>query len=346
MDTNLTQSLTRLQNCLREHRSLAIFMHANPDPDALAAALLLRAIAKHFKLRCDIILDGIPNQAENHTMIKLLRIPLKPRTQYQGHRYSATALVDCQPSMQNHCFPAGQNPTIVYDHHREKVCYEPASSAHSFWKIDPNAGATASLVMEMYLALKLPLNAQLATAYAYALLSETRYLSREFMPKDIIIYKHIVPSINFTTLASIQNTRRPRAFYSTMKTALACYKLRANVLTCQLGKLPSLDFVHQIAEELAKMEGVTLVIVTGHTGTGAHALGKISLRGEHPALELGRWLKTAMQGFGSGGGHRSIAAGNFTAVNESKLLAFVRRYITRQLTLQLKQKSNARQSFK
>ncbi len=76
--------------------------------------------------------------------------------------------------------------------------------------------------------------------------------------------------------------------------------------------MTSLDFVHPIAEE----------------------------------LELGRWLKTAMQGFGSGGGHRSIAAGNFTAVNESKLLAFVRRYITRQLTLQLKQKPNARQSFK
>ncbi|BBM88793.1 hypothetical protein COTS27_00478 [Spirochaetota bacterium] len=358
-------TLKKLKRVFEARSRLAIFMHNHPDPDALASALILQSIAQHFNTHSDIILNGVPNQQENHTMIRLLNIRLAKDSHYTSRRHSLTALVDCQKSMKNHSFPEDRYPDINFDHHFEKTSHSP--NQHRFKMINPNVGATASLLMHTLLALKLTVTPKLATAYAYALLSETRYLSREFSKYDIAIYKKIIPKVNFTIIAEIQNTKRPNLFYQILRKALAVHKLRNNLIVCPLGelcqinpppanasnpslpkqktetqnwlngKLSHLDFVHQIAEEFSKMEDVYLVIVTGVIRVGSKTIGKISLRGEHPDLKLGAWLKRAMKPYGSGGGHHTTAAGNFTC-SEQTVIKAVTTMIEKQLSTRLKQK--------
>src|SRR4051794_36104819 len=72
---DLRQGLDRVARA----STVLIYMHDNPDPDALAAALgLKRLVEQASGARATLALGGIVGRAENRAMVDILRIPLTP----------------------------------------------------------------------------------------------------------------------------------------------------------------------------------------------------------------------------------------------------------------------------
>jgi len=66
----------RLQQVIRSGDRLVIFLHDNPDPDAIAAGWILQHIGEHLGVEAVIVYGGRLGRAENSVMVKLLDIPL------------------------------------------------------------------------------------------------------------------------------------------------------------------------------------------------------------------------------------------------------------------------------
>ena len=103
---------------LRGRQSLLIYMHDNPDPDALAAAFgLKRVVENALPIKATLALGGIVGRAENRAMVETLRIPLVAAEALDPSASDAVAIVDSQPETGNNSLPPGRPIDIVVDHH-------------------------------------------------------------------------------------------------------------------------------------------------------------------------------------------------------------------------------------
>ena len=74
-DFNLLKGLEELQG----RRNLLIYMHDNPDPDAMAAAMGIKHLVEcTTDLTATLALGGIVGRAENRAMVERLKVPLIP----------------------------------------------------------------------------------------------------------------------------------------------------------------------------------------------------------------------------------------------------------------------------
>ncbi len=338
------QKKRELKKILKGAGELAIYMHINPDPDSMASALILQRIASFFSLRSTILISGKLGRRENQLMAKSLGIPLVDHSKFSLSQHGIRALVDCQPHMTNNPFKENEHVHVVIDHHvhrqvtpppkpsltsskASKAMQENITEQKSFWCLEPKAATTASILMDFLLSLTSKktvatvIHENIATAYAYSLLAETHYLTREYADSDIELYKKITPYINFKKLAYIRNVKRSKDYYSMLKKGLRSYKIQKKVLYCALGQQNSAHLLHLVAENFACMEGVEAAVVSMKK---SGEMGRISLRAQKSSANLGIKLRKALAPLGSGGGHFTAAAGVFHQnVSEKKVLAAV-----------------------
>ena len=75
-----------------------ILTHDNPDPDALASAVLLcNLLRRAFKQRATAAYGGIVGRAENREMVRSLHLEISHIRHLSLKRYQRFALVDTQP---------------------------------------------------------------------------------------------------------------------------------------------------------------------------------------------------------------------------------------------------------
>src|SRR5258708_6104195 len=137
----LEEALARLQG----RRSAVIYMHDNPDPDALAAALGLETLfQREFGAVVTLAHGGSVGPAQNRAMVENLHIKLTPVERVAADAFDVIARADTQPETGNNSLPAGHRLDVVIDHHPPR-----ASSARAPWcDIRPALGATSTIVFE------------------------------------------------------------------------------------------------------------------------------------------------------------------------------------------------------
>ena len=97
---------------------MLIYMHDNPDPDALAAAVGLKRLVEHEAgLQATLALGGIVGRAENRAMVDVLKIPLTPIEELSPPSFDVLAIVDSQPGTGNNSLPPDRPVDVVIDHH-------------------------------------------------------------------------------------------------------------------------------------------------------------------------------------------------------------------------------------
>src|SRR6185503_3627585 len=94
--------VARALGALAGRKAALIYMHDNPDPDALAAALGLGRLLEH-ELGVSITLGhgGIVGRAQNRAMVDTLGIRLTPVDRLDPDAFDLIALVDSQPETGN-----------------------------------------------------------------------------------------------------------------------------------------------------------------------------------------------------------------------------------------------------
>ena len=279
-----------------------VLTHDNPDPDALASALLLtRVLRAAFQQSVTTAYGGIIGRAENREMFKSLRLRFSHVRHLNLKRYRHFALVDTQPRSGNNQLPQRVVPDIVVDHHPIR----PSTQTAPFFDVRPGYGATASILGEYLLASGVRSTHALATALIYAIRSETQDFAREYAGPDKAIYDLFFPQADHRLLARIQNPRLPLSYFSNLHDALEHLESVDTLILTHLGPVDQPDIVPEIADLLLRMEGKTWSLCTGQFNDRLYA----SIRTTNPRADAGALMHRLLGRRGKGGGHGMIAGG-------------------------------------
>jgi len=314
-------ALTRLVQDGGKAGRWLVLTHDNPDPDALASALILtRVLRGAFKQKVTMAYGGIIGRAENREMVRSLRLELSHVRNLNFKSYQRFALVDTQPRTGNNQLPARITPDIVIDHHPVRQ----NTQAGPFFDVRPPYGATATILAEYLLASGAKPTQAVATALIYAIRSETRDFAREYTGPDKAVYDHFFPQANHRLLARIQSPRLPLTYFSNLHEALEKLLEADTLIVSHLGNVEQPDIVPEIADLLLRMEGKTWSLCTGIFSDRLY----LSIRTTNTRADAGAVMHRLVGRRGKGGGHGMMAGG---WVDLSKAGDEERRKLQRQL---------------
>jgi nanoRNase/pAp phosphatase (c-di-AMP/oligoRNAs hydrolase) len=172
--------------------------------------------------------------------------------------------------------------------------------------MDPNYGATATLVGEMLLANGVHVPKDVATALLYGIQTDTADLARNSSPADERVYSALHPLADKKLLGRIQRARVPQEYFRALERGLRNAIVHDRAVSTHMGTVAHPDIVAEMADLLFRLEGATWSIVTA-----AHArVLYLSIRCvETEGNDAGEVARLVVGPKGSGGGHDALAAG-------------------------------------
>jgi nanoRNase/pAp phosphatase (c-di-AMP/oligoRNAs hydrolase) len=319
----LEEALQRLSGA----RRLLVYMHDNPDPDALAAAVgMKRLIEQEVEAEVTLALGGIVGRAENRAMVEALRIPLTPIEEIVLSRFDRLAIVDSQPGTGNNSLPPKRRVDVVIDHHPLRQ----ESESAPWCDVRSDLGATSTIVLEYLRDRQVPIDARLATGLFYALRTETRDLGREATDAERDAYLFLVPLVDHKALSRISHPKVPREHFTALDRALRSARVWGNVVAANLGELSYPDLVAEVADLLLGFDKAKFVLCGGRYGTRAF----LSLRTDASESRAGTLMRQIIDAEGAAGGHGTMAGGRLhqPVENEHALETAFDRIVQRLLT--------------
>jgi len=295
---------------LAERKSLLIYTHDNPDPDALAAALGLQRLAQH-ELGIDVTMayGGIVGRAQNRAMVDNLKMGLVQIEGIDPATFDTIALVDSQPETGNNSLPPEHRIDIVVDHHPLR----PGSARAAWCDIRPELGATSTIIFEYLRSRAIPIDAPLATAFFFALRTETRDLGRESTEAERRAYLALVPLVDHALLYRMTHPKVPRAHFAALDRALRSAQVFGDLVAVNLGALGYPDLVAEIADLLLSYEGARFVLCMGQYEDSPY----LSLRTEADNARAGTVMRQVVAQDGAAGGHGTMAGARLYAKVDS-----------------------------
>jgi nanoRNase/pAp phosphatase (c-di-AMP/oligoRNAs hydrolase) len=315
MSFDLAGALAALKQRIGGGRAV-ILTHDNPDPDALAAAMGLRALLGRHGITAHIALGGIIGRAENRAMVRELDIELHPIEKLDWASYTAIAMVDTQPGTGNNSLPPGRQADIVIDHHPPR-----GDVSHVPWlDVRDEMGATATIVYHYLRAEEVPIDTTLATAFLYALKSETRDLGRESGPPEKQAYIELSATADFERLYKITTPKLGREHFVALDRALRSATVWGELVAINLGVLGYPDLVAEVADLMLPYDKARWVLCVGqHNGTVF-----LSVRTDIPHATAGSLIRRVVGHNGAAGGHGMIAGGRmFAPVRDEAALKLI-----------------------
>lgn len=293
-------------DALRGRKRAVIYMHDNPDPDALAAAWGLSHLFVH-ELGVSVTLahGGIVGRAQNRAMVDSLGMSLTPVEMVKLEPTDLIAMVDSQPETGNNSLPPGHRIDVVIDHHPRR----PESDRAPWCDIRADLGATSTIVFEYLRNRKITVDAPLATAFFFALRTETRDLGREATESEREAYLLIVPSVDHALLYRMTHPKVSRAHFAALDRALRAAQIHGELVAVNLGALGYPDLVAEIADLLLSYEQAKYVLCVGRFRGLAYA----SLRTEASESRAGSIMRTIVGTDGAAGGHGTMAGARLFA---------------------------------
>jgi nanoRNase/pAp phosphatase (c-di-AMP/oligoRNAs hydrolase) len=299
---------------------IVVLTHDNPDPDSIAAAMGLQRIFEREGLDPVVALGGIIGRAENRAMVRELGIDLTPIEKIDlGPSPEAAplfALVDTQQGTGNNSLPEGINADIIVDHHPQR-----GTGGEALWHdIRENAGATATLVYGYLRQLGVPIDSTLATAFLYALKSETRDLTREAGDPERQAFLELFPKADLARLNAITDPKVGREHFVAVDRALRNAVCWGDLVAVNLGALDFPDLVAEVADLLLPYERAHWVVCVGrHDGTVF-----LSVRTDRENGKAGSLIRRVVGQNGAAGGHGMIGGGRlFREVDDDATLVTV-----------------------
>lgn len=328
MGFDLAAALTQLEQRAGGGR-VAILTHDNPDPDSLAAALGLKRLFEHEGLGATIALGGIIGRAENRAMVRELKVDLVPIDKIDWAQHAAIAMVDTQPGTGNNSLPQARGADIVIDHHPPRADLPPIP----WLDIRTEMGATATIVHGYLRERGVPIDATLATAFLYAIKSETRDLGRESGPDERAAYLELSSIADFEKLYEIVNPKLPREHFAALDRALRSAMVWGELLAINLGQLSYPDLVAEVADLMLPYEKARWVLCVGQHANTVF----LSVRTDITDATAGALIRRVVASNGAAGGHGMIAGGRmFAEVRDEAALKSVYDELVARLTRELK----------
>jgi nanoRNase/pAp phosphatase (c-di-AMP/oligoRNAs hydrolase) len=281
-----------------------ILTHDNPDPDALASGKALATLLKKvWNIPSHLVYSGTVARADNRSMLKHLTPEWEHHDTLKDlDMYSAVALVDTQPGAGNNRLPSTHPPQIVIDHHhpiRETI------SMVQYADIQPEVGATVTLLYKYLETADLDPDPILETAMFYGLKTDTHGLSRGVSPADEATYLKLLSNLDHKKLVQVEHAGLDRDHFRALHRGLRVARVFGQVIVARLGKLGWPDQGAEMADLLIRLEDARAVLCQGeHEGT-LH----LSIRTKMLEEDAGQLIQRVVVAPGRAGGHGSMAGG-------------------------------------
>lgn len=293
------EQLDALQTTLQKmDGTLVICTHDNPDPDALGAALALRAIAQRFDVTAEICYFGDISHQENRAFVNLLEVSLKQLERPADIGGDHLALVDHSRPGVNDQLPTGMPVDIVIDHH-------PAAELPDadFLDVRSSVGATSTLLVDYLEGYDIDVETDVATGLLYGIRVDTRDFGRETTAADFEAAAKLLPDADLDVLERIESPSISPHTLETIGRAITNRRVEGCVMTSCVGSIQSRDSLAQAADRLLELEEIDITVVYGYTDETIHLSG----RARGGTLDLGQVFRRAFDDIGSAGGHESMA---------------------------------------
>ncbi|MFC4248887.1 DHH family phosphoesterase [Natribaculum luteum] len=278
---------------------LAVVMHDNPDPDAIASAVALCDIAATVDVDADACYFGEISHQENRAMVNLLDLDLRNlEPEASLEEYAAFALVDHSRPGINDQLPEELHVDVVIDHHPP---HGPVPA--EFYDLREDVGATSTVLTEYLERFGLDLDRRTATALLYGIRVDTNDFTREVSSSDFRAAATLLPAVDANVLRQVEAPTVEGETFDTIARAIKNRTRRGSVVVASAGRLSSRDALPQAADQLLTMEDVDTTLVFGFMGEMVF----LSARSRAGEIDLGATLRDAFDPIGSAGGHADMA---------------------------------------
>lgn len=289
---------------------IGIYIHRNPDPDAIGSALGLQWLLSKLEKPSTIYYGGEINHPMNRALVNILGIHMKP------YQESTTGIcVDCTPATLEGDF----NIVAVIDHHRNSVDF-----SHLPFVDIRQIGSSASMVYSYITASSYSLNREEDQKVILSLLlgikTDTRDLLSDTVDNlDYEAHQALTNLADSKMLASILDYPLPRYFYDLKSRAYSKdnHTHSGGLFTTYLGivNASQSDALAIIADEMVRMDGVSTAVI----GAIIEDHVVVSLRTSNVSLDASKLVKRVF-GEEYAGGRVGVAAAKmplgFLAMND------------------------------
>jgi nanoRNase/pAp phosphatase (c-di-AMP/oligoRNAs hydrolase) len=287
------------------YKELAIFLQDNPDPDAIASGLTLKHICKFCDVESSIYYGGDISHQKNRALVNLLDIDLiniKTSEEVMEVVRSAgkIALIEASIPSKNNVLPIEVTPNLIFDHHQIDI----SSVKGDFIDIQPEIGATATIMTKYIRQLNIEPDVSLATALLYGIRTDTKEFTRNTTSDDFDAAAYLSPMVDTTIMSQLESPPMRLETLDIIGRAIRNKEIRGSYLTSFVEFISDRDALPQAAEIMLQLEGVYTVLVFGINEDKL----QLSARSRDTKVNLGLILQSAFGELNSGG-HATMAAG-------------------------------------
>jgi nanoRNase/pAp phosphatase (c-di-AMP/oligoRNAs hydrolase) len=291
---------------------LAILTHDNPDPDSIASAVALQAIAEAHDVEADILYDGDIGHQENRAFVNLLGIELLSLSDEESlDEYGLVALVDHMKSGE---LDVATGVDIFIDHYEPETEYDA-----EFVDVRPNVSSTSTILTKYIQEFDLSPSEAVATALLYGIRAETLDFKRDTTPADLTAAAYLYPFANHDTLEQVESPSMSPETLDVLAEAIQNRQVEGSHLVSNAGFIRDRDALAQAAQHLLNLEGITTTAVFGIADDTIY----LAARSKDIRINIGNVLENAYGDVGETGGHSTqgsveIPLGLFTGIEASE----------------------------
>ncbi len=285
---------------------ISIFVHDDPDPDAIASAIALEEICSSMGMESTTYFGGSIGHPENEIFLENTEFVIENVDRESAReiidKSTKIAFIDFAETSGKRTLPEEIEPDIIIDHHytNRKI------QAKEYDEIRSDVGATSTMMTKHMLNLDIKISPLLAAALLFGIKVDTNGYTKNMSPADYraMTYLSVLADKD---LLNIIHQRAP--IYSetldAMGRAIMNRKVEKNVLTAFSGSISHPDDLSQIADTLLKERDILTVLVYGIKDDKIH----MSARSEDLTVNVGKIMEKAYSNVGEGGGHAHAAGG-------------------------------------
>ncbi len=293
----------RLLSAISEGGSgLSIFVHDNPDPDALASAMALECICEHAGVTSIIYYSGDIGHPENEILMGYTNLHLERIGEMRNwpKHHEPVAFVDFARPGENNALPEHMKAKIIIDHHYTNLGMDEAHYTEIV-----SVGATSTLMTRHLRNLGIEIPSVLATALLYGIKVDTMDFTRNLTHEDFHAIMYLYDLADQEILDVLGTIPMDPHTVDALGRAIASREVKEGVMTAFAGEVVRRDDIPQVADLLEGERDISTVLVSGISGGNVH----MSARSKSPDINLGVIMKKAFSHMGTAGGHTHSAGG-------------------------------------
>jgi nanoRNase/pAp phosphatase (c-di-AMP/oligoRNAs hydrolase) len=307
----------RLRRVLTDYDRLAVLMHPNPDPDAMASALAVEQLVAGTDTSVSLLYSGEIRRPENRAFQTVLDLDFDHIETSEDIDEEAVVLVDHNTARG---FPGaeGIEPVAVIDHHPGN------GTGDAFTDVRSDYGACATIFTDYFRDLEFEFSdsqssgsgagvsaetipCALATGLMYGIQSDTKSLTNGCQSEDFAAAAFLYEGMDNDQLNRIANPQVDAEVLDVKSRAITDREVRAPYAFSDVGDVSNTDAIPQAADELETLEGVSAVVVVGEK----QGTMRIAGRSRDDRVHIGRTIEAVVDDIpmAEGGGHARMGGG-------------------------------------